>query len=1034
VPSAAAQELDTATPPHGKAPQEADPLRALGMVVGAVYDSTTGQVHLIGDGEHTESSPTGQQIAVALRWAVADKPDGFFVSIDPWPGNPESDWMKVAISDAAQDTDFGWVMFEADRMLKSYSLGADSVTRIPLRSSIPGFQNMVDLGFQFLTNGRRSEVWSRFWFYPRSTPAESSASMTRLGNVAVGVRTETMRRKGNQLVSGGGAQDPVAEKFAQFVTEHYADLADEEPVFRQLEQQLRLLLVSEWIRTNHIRVDLDWVAREIDDTFRIPRVTPALRVSEQRTETTATAVHVETRRLFGGVDFQNVKVTPDKVKNDAADWASRASEIGRASASDGFSYSFNGHEYHGARLALGRRRRPGRPVETLLRVALPGGGVLNLQAETIPRPGAELHGRSDRVVALPVLHSVNPTGRDGSTQTMGIKGKPESDVPVRHYELYDVDGSLIARFEKHDIEQATARIVVLASDSGSPWRLYPKAKSVLWASGPDDRRLAFDPDLGKLVGQQIGPDLLRYEYNSHGVLERITVGADAPGTVLVEFEQGSNGNQTLLARAKDGKEVRLTDAAAGGAELKLRAYNEAGQEYPLTIEPATANWHSPGTAQGLDYLDRHAPAIARAVALAAASGRPRLVPDGGFTLFVTGSEVRPIASPLSSTDVVAKIRHKVPEESTILGVEQTPDGRTAVLYWNRGNYELEYVRRDGSATQFAGSEARRQFEGIERTRVIAASTNEVQFVYVSAEDDTVMLQLGPTQHTLPIAELRRLTENPESPEGSAEGRALDSLFAQGPRRDLVVYRGASYRRPQDPNAKPGQRELADPVEIAEILTARYGGRGLHVYLDDETQRARANRKALEPIKGPADIVALISENEYFNAIDRPLVENIKTILQGSGVRTSAQLSELGDIPNVLVISGDNTQQLVAHLHNLGKQGVLHNKVLLLNTCYTDSNANLFHDLVTKYGTKAILHHGEQITVVALQAVMHAAAELLTEIKEHSSSIHPADFLRQAADRALRNAGQDALRREIRKLRKGVLQISTLEQMGVTVRG
>jgi hypothetical protein len=292
-----------------------DSLQNLGMVVGATYDRAHGRLNLIGNGEHKECSPSMQQIAVAFRWAFADSPRANYVSIDPWPDNPRAPWMTVRINRDAYDTDFGWIMFEADRLMKCYSLGIDNVIGAAVASTVPGYMNMMQISLSMAANARKQEVWSRFWLYPRNNTVEATDDAMRIGAAAIGVRTETMRWQGRQLVPAGNLRDEAAEKFAAFFTEHYTKFADEEPVFRQLEQLMRLLLVSEWIRENTIPVNLDWIERFREETFRLPRVTPALNVSQEQSQRSSNVIRKQIVNLFGGTDL-DVKPNYVSISND----------------------------------------------------------------------------------------------------------------------------------------------------------------------------------------------------------------------------------------------------------------------------------------------------------------------------------------------------------------------------------------------------------------------------------------------------------------------------------------------------------------------------------------------------------------------------------------------------------------------------------------------------------------------------------------------------------------------------------------------
>lgn len=1006
VGTAGAKSPSREAPASGGGPADVDELQQLGMVIGAVYDERAGQLYLVGDGRHVDASPTRQQIAVALRWAVADHARGNFVSIDPWPDNPDYDWMQVALNDDAQDTDFGWLMFEADRLLKSYSLGVDSITRAPLRSSIPGFRSLLDL---HLAAGGKSQsaVWSRFWLYPRATKAEVSASALRLGDVSIGVRTETMRRGGSKLVPAPGGSDKQAENFAAFASEHYDALANEAPVFRQLEQLLRLLLVGEWVRTQRIPVDLDAIERATRSTFRVPHVTSALRVSRISVDTAARKREIRTVKLFGGVDFQHVRLEVVADRGDFAAWQRAALEAAQTSETGAARAAVDARAYRAVPIAAGVRRRS-RRLDLLVELPLPHAGVLRL----FTGRGAN-HDRGGFSLWLPVLRAYNPDGRDGRDRTFEIQGIAASRVPVRHYELSDADGTLLGRFSEHEIEQSTARVVVRPTERDNRWQLYPQADGVVWANGPAGRTLAFDAASGTLVGEQVGDDIVRYHYRPTGALDRITVEDDGSEQVLIRFEHGSNGRALLRGVTPNGRTVTVREGGGTADPRRVVAYNEGRQSFSVTVDAATGDWRGADGAPGLDYLDRHAGEIGRMLA-----DRPRVpgvIADGGFTLLVTPSAVHDLPVAVHSPASLERaVRAALPEDHSMIGIQRASGARTMVLSRTADGFALDAVAQGEPVQRITGPDAQARYEDVERQRLAAASTDDLRFLHVTNDGADVVLQLGTVQQRIPNAEFERLAADPESSAPSP----LDALFTGAQIPELVVFRSAVTRYLANATGSN-----IDPSRVAAILSRRYRAHGIRVYLDDEPRAARRNRDALPVLNGPQDVAALF-DDAHFRGPDLQLVRNIRTLLTNTGISVTARPNALEDVPTVLMITGHNDAELVTYLQDLGRQGVLRDRVILLNTCYASANADFFHELIAQYGALAVLHHGDSILTLALQDVFAELRGLWADAARNGHGIHPADLLAEAASRALRNPNHSERQRsEIGKLLNAVLQIS-----------
>jgi len=273
-------------------------LNDMGMIVGAQYDPVKKRIYLIGDGNHLECSPSIQQIAVAFNWAFADSVYHNYLSIDPIQDNPEGDWMKIRINPEAARTDFGWIMFEADRVMKNYSLGCDNVNKYPINSTIEGYKDLFDLNFEN-NEVNNNEIWNRFWLYPKSNSSDTSGTSIFINDATMGVKTETMLMVDGVLVPAEGVVDQEAEAFAGFFTENYQAFANENKIFRMLEQNLRLLLISEWIRQQKIPVNPDWIEYYGKKQFYMPDYTPTVRITEDKT----LGLNQQTITLFGGVNF-----------------------------------------------------------------------------------------------------------------------------------------------------------------------------------------------------------------------------------------------------------------------------------------------------------------------------------------------------------------------------------------------------------------------------------------------------------------------------------------------------------------------------------------------------------------------------------------------------------------------------------------------------------------------------------------------------------------------------------------------------------
>ena len=132
-------------------------LRELTVLEGMTYDKASGQVILFGRNDPSVPPWSTDDLLVAFKSVYTSEEP--WVSIDP---GPTQGVMIGSYGEQIRDTHFGKVLFEADRLMKSLSLGKDNVTGAPVTSAVPGFKNLIDLSL-LLKSGGMEESRHRFW-------------------------------------------------------------------------------------------------------------------------------------------------------------------------------------------------------------------------------------------------------------------------------------------------------------------------------------------------------------------------------------------------------------------------------------------------------------------------------------------------------------------------------------------------------------------------------------------------------------------------------------------------------------------------------------------------------------------------------------------------------------------------------------------------------------------------------------------------------------------------------------------------------
>lgn len=231
---------------------------------GAYWDDVNKQIILVGKNPceiHRLSLPlmNRDQLSVALRSSLAGQPLG--VSIDP-PKEyrdrrsrnermPDGIPLIVSYLGNTEETEFGSIMFEADRLMKNLGVGIDNDTLEPVIAHVPGFKTHLDM----LEPGRQTgSNWYRFWFVTDKVELKRNSSGDALifGDVKIRVLTETQYQSGEKAE----VSEPTAEQFARHLTEYYDEYAKEFPVLAKLKELAKIAAVAKYIANNVPTLDI----------------------------------------------------------------------------------------------------------------------------------------------------------------------------------------------------------------------------------------------------------------------------------------------------------------------------------------------------------------------------------------------------------------------------------------------------------------------------------------------------------------------------------------------------------------------------------------------------------------------------------------------------------------------------------------------------------------------------------------------------------------------------------------------------------
>ena len=286
----------------------AEVLVNLNTITGATFDPATGQLILVGQQDLSLPPMNMDDLVVAIRSVYSGEDPGVtMVPLDPSGGDITQ---RVEYFGQTENTHFGWVMFEADRYLKSMAAGQDTLTGDPLTPDVSGFKSELELSFE-----QRTDVpWHRNWFVPGEIVLAQAADGQTMVFERAAIQLESrfiqFQPDGSMIDIEGSS--PVTDQFTTFVSEHYEEFAAEKPALAELEQLARIVGVVKWLRDNDIPVDLSWVDDYEVAYVETPLTTPGVvaEISSPDGSYTITS--------FGGVDLSTENTYAEDDDRDAA--------------------------------------------------------------------------------------------------------------------------------------------------------------------------------------------------------------------------------------------------------------------------------------------------------------------------------------------------------------------------------------------------------------------------------------------------------------------------------------------------------------------------------------------------------------------------------------------------------------------------------------------------------------------------------------------------------------------------------------------
>jgi hypothetical protein len=217
---------------------------------------------------------------VTALWAVYFAGDGPGISIDPIAEGIDKHLVRYIGN--VVNTDLGRVMRETDYLMKKWAVGDSKpgcVANFKSPDEIAAKLGKVHVG-----------VPSRFWFVPQGMRFRQAGGALLFDDGWIKLDTEYLAE-----VKNASLKSPENEEFAQFFTQHYWEVAECHPVFRELFEYAKYVSLAKYLKEQ--QAPLLWFLlanRDMVITEDSPGVVKAFATESK---------HIEYLHIEGGVDL-----------------------------------------------------------------------------------------------------------------------------------------------------------------------------------------------------------------------------------------------------------------------------------------------------------------------------------------------------------------------------------------------------------------------------------------------------------------------------------------------------------------------------------------------------------------------------------------------------------------------------------------------------------------------------------------------------------------------------------------------------------
>lgn len=184
---------------------------------------------------------------VSRQFQASSSPGETEAAIKTWEqtcGQPQ----EVSVLGVPFDTRFARVMVAADYDMKRLADGSDNL-------DLPGLESMMDMEFDSAEDALRQRRpvtlkagMNRFWLTPGEQSYEEADGVIWLRSSPVRILTHAIGADAGGELGDTAGSDPTAEDFAHRFSVMYDKVAEQRPIYRELENLFQLYAVTQILR------------------------------------------------------------------------------------------------------------------------------------------------------------------------------------------------------------------------------------------------------------------------------------------------------------------------------------------------------------------------------------------------------------------------------------------------------------------------------------------------------------------------------------------------------------------------------------------------------------------------------------------------------------------------------------------------------------------------------------------------------------------------------------------------------------------